>query len=377
MSIFVLLKESDIHLKIVKSNKPVNFIAIGSVITFGITLITTLVIYFLIFPIPLWIVFLLPLLIGGSTYFVFYNFIEAFINQRLKVLYRSIQKGKTQPNANISFKLTEEVFEEAEKATKKWAEERTAEISKLKEQESFRKDFLGNLAHELKTPLFSIQGYILTLLDGALDDEKVNRTFLQRASNSVDRMVDLLEDLDQITKLEVNALKIEYSNFDIKKLAKEVMDSLELRAKEKNIKLGFSKDYSEMFVRADKIKISQVLLNLLNNSINYGNENGTTLIRFHEMNDLVLIEVSDNGPGIEEKDIPRIFERFYRVEKSRTRNEGGSGLGLAIVKHIIESHNQVITVRSTVGIGCTFSFSLEMAKNKNETLVTSRGVKIR
>lgn len=294
----------------------------------------------------------------------------------MKVLYRSIQKEKSQAKNQSPFKLTEAVFEEAERATKKWTEERNQEISTLKERETFRKEFLGNLAHELKTPLFSIQGYILTLLEGGLEDEKVNRMFLERASSSVDRMVHLIEDLDQITKLEVNALKMDFKLFDIKKMTKEIIDSLELKAKEKNIKITFSKDYPSYQVYADKLKIAQVMLNLITNSINYGNENGETKIRFHEMNDLLLIEVSDNGPGIEQKDLSRLFERFYRVEKSRTRNEGGSGLGLAIAKHIIESHGQSINVRSTVGLGCTFSFSLSRTKPKSDTLKTSKGVLI-
>jgi two-component system phosphate regulon sensor histidine kinase PhoR len=232
------------------------------------------------------------------------------------------------------------------------------------------------LAHELKTPVFSIQGYILTLLDGGLEDPNVNRMFLERASLSVDRMVNLLEDLDEITKMEANRFKLDLQNFNIRDLVKEVVESLELKAKEKNINLTFPKD-TNFIVNADRAKISQVLTNLINNSINYGNDGGRTNVRFYEMNDLILIEISDNGPGIDEHHLPRIFERFYRVEKSRTRNEGGSGLGLAIVKYIIESHKQNITVRSTVGLGSTFAFSLDTAQTPKEQLVTSRGVKIR
>jgi two-component system phosphate regulon sensor histidine kinase PhoR len=293
------------------------------------------------------------------------------------VLYRSIRKGKITKYKNVSFKMTQEVFAEAEKATKIWAEERNVEIVKLKEQEFFRREFLGNLAHELKTPVFSIQGYILTLLEGGLEDETVNRTFLERASLSVDRMVHLLEDLDQITKLEVNGIKLEFQNFDLRELVREIMDSLELISLERNITLNFAREYSAIMVYADRARISQVLTNLISNSINYGNDNGQTVIRFYEMSEQFLIEISDNGPGIDENHLPRLFERFYRVEKSRTRNEGGSGLGLAIAKHIIESHKQAITVRSTVGLGSTFAFSLDKAKTNPEKLVTSRGVPIR
>lgn len=360
----------------VKNSKPIYFIIYASALVFLLTLLIFSCVHFFHVRFSLWILFLIPLVISGFSFFIFFYFVDLFVNKRLKVLYRSIQKEKTQANIQPTIRLTEAVFEEAERATKKWTEERNQEISNLKERETFRKEFLGNLAHELKTPLFSIQGYILTLLEGGLEDEKVNRVFLERASNSVDRMVHLIEDLDQITKLEVDSLQMDFQLFDIKKLTKEIIDSLELKAQEKNIKVTLSKDYPTYQVYADRLKIAQVLLNLITNSINYGNENGETKIRFHEMNDLLLIEVSDNGPGIEKKDLPRLFERFYRVEKSRTRNEGGSGLGLAIVKHIVESHGQSINVRSTVGLGCTFSFSLSRNKPKPESLKTSKGVVI-
>lgn len=348
----------------------------GSVIIFAITLVITLVLDYQVVNFPLWVYFALPLSLGMASFWIFYFFVERFINDRLKVLYRSIRKGKITKDKDLTFRMTDEVFSEAEKATEKWAEERHVEISKLHEQEEYRREFLGNLAHELKTPVFSIQGYILTLLDGGLEDENVNRMFLERASLAVDRMVNLLEDLDEITKMEANRFKLDLNNFNIRDLVKEVIESLELKANEKNIKLSYPKE-SPLIVHADRAKISQVLINLINNSINYGNEGGRTNVRFYEMNDLILIEISDNGPGIDENHLPRLFERFYRVEKSRTRNEGGSGLGLAIAKYIIESHNQTITVRSTVGLGSTFAFSLDTAKTPQEKLVTSRGVKIR
>lgn len=349
----------------------------GSAIIVAITLVITLILNYQVVSFPIWIVIALPICLGLASFGIFYFFVERFINDRLKVLYRSIRKGKITKDKHIPFKMTQEVFAEAEKATKIWAEERNVEISKLKEQELFRREFLGNLAHELKTPVFSIQGYILTLLEGGLEDETVNRTFLERASLSVDRMVHLLEDLDQITKLEVNGIKLEFQNFDLRELVREIMDSLELISLERNITLNFAREYSPIMVFADRARISQVLTNLISNSINYGNDNGQTVIRFYEMSEQFLIEISDNGPGIDENHLPRLFERFYRVEKSRTRNEGGSGLGLAIAKHIIESHKQAITVRSTVGLGSTFAFSLDKAKTNPEKLVTSRGVPIR
>ncbi|MDP5099072.1 MAG: ATP-binding protein [Crocinitomicaceae bacterium] len=326
---------------------------------------------------PLWILIGLPITTGLISFGVFYFFIKHFINDRLKLLYKSIRKGKMTKENEISFKITDDVIANAEIETQLWTEERNKEISKLKEQEEFRREFLGNLAHELKTPIFSIQGYILTLLDGGLEDENVNRTFLERASKATDRMVSIIEDLDQITKMEVDALKLEMRPFDIVELVTDIFESLEMIAKEKNIKLLFAKEYSSTFVIGDKPKIAQVLVNLITNSIFYGNKDGTTIVRFYKMDDIVTIEVSDNGPGIEEEHLPRLFERFYRVEKSRNRNDGGSGLGLAIAKHIVESHRQMISVRSTYGVGSTFSFSLDKSKTQSAGLYSSRGVQIK
>jgi two-component system phosphate regulon sensor histidine kinase PhoR len=361
----------------VKNNKPVFFVLGGSIIIFILTSLVMIALKIFYANISFWFVIFLPILFASVSFIIFYYFVERFINERLKVLYRSIRKGKSITKNLESFKLTDELFENVEKEANSWVEEQNSEILKLKEQEEFRREFLGNLAHELKTPVFSIQGYILTLLDGGLEDDKVNRLFLERASVSIDRMVNLLEDLDSITKMEVNGLNLDLENYDIKQNIQQIFEILELKAKAKNITLKFSKEYSSMLVNADKTKIEQVLINLIANSIYYGNENGTTSIRFFEMNDLILVEISDDGPGIDEVNLPRLFERFYRVEKSRTRNEGGSGLGLAIAKHIIEAHGQRITVRSSVDLGSTFSFSLEKAKAKKEQLISSRGIKLR
>ena len=260
----------------------------------------------------------------------------------------------------------------AEEEVKNWKDVKNTEITRLKDQEVFRREFLGNLAHELKTPVFSIQGYILTLLEGGLDDPNVNRNFLERAAKATDRMASILEDLDQITKLEVDELKMEKRSFDLVDLISEIFESLELKAKEKKMKLKFDKFYTPIYVMADRVKIGQVFTNLIGNSIAYGNEGGETKINLLVFESLVTVEVIDNGPGIDSKEIPRLFERFYRVEKSRNRNDGGSGLGLAIVKHILESHEQNIHVRSQVGKGSTFSFSLD--KSETAGLVSSRGI---
>lgn len=305
---------------------------------------------------------IVPLFVGIVTYLIFYLVVRKFINDRLKVLYRSIRKGKIAPNQEVRFKLSEDSIAKAELETQVWNSDKQKEIVRLQEQANFRREFLGNLAHELKTPIFSIQGYLLTLLEGGLDDNNVNVMFLERASKATDRMVSLIEDLDQIMKLEVNELPIIMKPFDVKELVHETFESLESSAEEKNITLKFDKAYEPIWVLADKNKIAQVFVNLIKNSIAYGNENGTTTVRFYQVDDAVTIEVSDNGPGIEEKSLERIFERFYRVEKSRNRNEGGSGLGLSIVKHIVEVHNHSIHVRSTEGVGTTFVFGLDLAE---------------
>lgn len=357
--------------------KPIHLLIGGSAIISGITLFITFLLNLQLIDFPLWILIGLPITTGLISFGVFYFFIKHFINDRLKLLYKSIRKGKMTKENEISFKITDDVIANAEIETQLWTEERNKEISKLKEQEEFRREFLGNLAHELKTPIFSIQGYILTLLDGGLEDENVNRTFLERASKATDRMVSIIEDLDQITKMEADALKLEMRPFDIVELVTDIFESLEMMAKEKNIKLLFAKEYSSTFVIGDKPKIAQVLVNLITNSIFYGNKDGTTIVRFYKMDDIVTIEVSDNGPGIEEEHLPRLFERFYRVEKSRNRNDGGSGLGLAIAKHIVESHRQTISVRSTYGVGSTFSFSLDKSKTQSAGLYSSRGIQIK
>jgi two-component system, OmpR family, phosphate regulon sensor histidine kinase PhoR len=361
----------------VKSSNPIFIVLGGSLIMVILALLTLLAIRFFI-PLPFWAFLALPVGIGIGAFLVFYILVKQFIHERLKILYRSIRKGKMTGGDSFEMSMTDDVIGQAELETKEWAEERQTEIVQLKQQDKFRREFLGNLAHELKTPVFSIQGYVLTLLEGGLEDDKVNRMFLERAAKAIDRMTNILEDLDELTKLEVNELKLEIRPFDIRDLAREVMDSFEMKAQEKGMTVRFSKEYSNaLMVKADRGKIAQVFTNLIGNSITYGNDGGETLVRLYEVDDIVTVEISDNGPGIDPKHIPRLFERFYRVEQSRNRNEGGSGLGLSIVKHILDSHNQTISVRSTVGIGSTFTFSLDRFKGGSNTLVTSRGIQIK
>ena len=351
------------------NRKPIFLIFIGSITT-GFASFLLLIFYHL-FVNQLSTLLLIgtPFLTSIFTFLIFSYLINIFLKDRLRLIYRTIRKGKFTKEDDVRFKLKEDVISNAEEAALEWSEERNKEISKLNEQEEFRREFLGNLAHDLKTPVFSIQGYVLTLLDGALEDPSVNTLFLERASKATDRITRILEDLDEITRLEVEDLKIEFKPFDIYELTQEVFESFEIIAKEKNIKLTFAKDHPNgIIVLGDRGKIGQVLTNLIGNSIFYGNEGGETIARFYIVDGIVTIEISDNGPGIEDQYISRLFERFYRVEKSRNRNEGGSGLGLAIVKHLVESHGQTITVRSTTGLGSTFSFTLDKSNIQQKIL---------
>lgn len=309
----------------------------------------------------LFVVLLIVLFI--VNYFLSLYLVEKFIYKKIKVIYKTIHSLKLNKNSvPEDFKMDTDILNQVNKDVVDWASNKKEEIEQLKLMEQYRKEFIGNVAHELKTPIFNIQGYILTLLEGGLDDARINRDYLQRAERSVERMITIVEDLDTITKLESGQMKLDLENFDIVSLTKEVFEQSEIHAKSKNIKLVFHKNYEKPInVKADKERIRQVLTNLIINSIKYGKENGTTEVRFYDMDDNLLIEVADNGVGINEKHLPRLFERFYRVDQSRSRDMGGSGLGLAIVKHIIEAHKQTINVRSTENVGSTFSFTLSRA----------------
>lgn len=293
--------------------------------------------------------------------------VDIYLRNRIKLVYKIIHQFKLSKSQKESLgeTMADDPLKEMELQVKDWANKKSKQIEDLQKVEQFRKEFLGNLSHELKTPLFNIQGYVHTLLDGAMDDPKFAKQFLERTSKSIERLSSLVDDLDEISKLERGETSIVKENFDIEKLAKEVIESMELKAKEKLITLyikeGINKHYP---AHADKEKIRQVFTNLVVNSIKYGKEKGTTSISFYDMEDNILVEVTDNGIGIEEKHLPRLFERFYRIDKHRSRDQGGTGLGLAIVKHILEAHNETINVRSSVGVGTTFAFTLRKPSDK-------------
>ncbi len=287
--------------------------------------------------------------------------VERFIYKRVKKIYddltllesANLNKG---PITTDMRTLTQEID--------KFARDKKIEIETLKVREEYRKEFFGNVSHELKTPLFTVQGYILTLLDGAMDDKNIREKYLLRASKGIERLGYIVKDLDMITKLEVGDLRLNMETFDIVELTKSVFEMLEMKAAKKKITLTFDRDYpNPIMVNADKERIQQVLVNLVVNSLKYGNQKGTTEISIENLiKNKVIVRVTDNGEGIGRAHLPRLFERFYRVDKSGSRKEGGSGLGLSIVKHIIEAHEEKIYVESEYGVGSEFSFTLEKAE---------------
>lgn len=311
----------------------------------------------------------LPGIIAGVllllfTYFISLYIVERFIYRKIKVIYKTIHSLKiNKANFPGSLNMDIDILNQVSRDVVNWAKSSKKEIEALKSQEEYRKDFIGNVSHELKTPIFNIQGYILTLLEGGIEDPNINRNYLIRAEKSVERMINIVEDLDTVTKLETGQLSMEFIKFDIVELAKDAADMLQINAKQKGVAFKIKgKNDKPIFVKADKDRIRQVLINLMLNSVKYGKKEGITEVRFYDMEENILIEIADNGMGVPSEHLPHLFERFYRVDKSRSRESGGSGLGLAIVKHIIEAHDQAINVRSTLGAGSTFSFTLKKAK---------------
>ncbi len=301
-----------------------------------------------------------------STSLIYYV-VNVYLRNRIKLVYKVIHQFKLSKSLkeSIGNTLGDDPLSEMETQVEDYILNNTKELEDLRKLEQFRKEFLGNLSHELKTPLFNIQGYVHTLLEGAKDDPKVATTFLERTSKSIDRLSNLVDDLDEISRLERGEESIVEETFDVHLLVKDVFESLELKARQKSILLKVKKISDKpFFVFADKEKIRQVFTNLIVNSIKYGNQNGETLAGFYDMDENILIEITDNGIGIAEEYLPRLFERFYRIDKHRSREQGGTGLGLAIVKHILEAHNQTINVRSTVGVGTTFAFTLKKSKER-------------
>lgn len=295
------------------------------------------------------------------SFFIIYYLFNQIIFQKIDKLYLLVKAQQPKEIPNTEFQLDEvDSIDRLEEEIKKLAQERFKEAEQNRNLDSYRKEFLGNVSHELKTPIFNIQGYISTLIDGGINDPTINVEYLKRADRSVDRMTQIIDDLETISQLEVGILELELETYDIAQQLKDVMESLEFQASKKEIKLQLAKKYDKaILVKADKFRVRQVLVNLITNSIKYGKENGKTIISINLFDEQVIIEIKDNGIGISEKHLPRLFERFYRVDKGRSREQGGTGLGLAIVKHIIEAHGETIDVTSEINEGTTMSFTLK------------------
>ncbi len=293
------------------------------------------------------------------TFWLVRLYIEYYITDRINLIYKMIHdiKGANKKDKKVSVKeVREEVVE--------WRSNYEDRVAKLKALEKYRKEYIGDISHELKTPLFALLGYTSTLIDGGIDDATINLKYLQKSEKHINRLIDIVNELDTISQLELGQIKLNIEKFNLKTLCDEVIEGLEIKASEKNVRVFYSKKYDKpIMVSADKKQIHRLVSNLVKNAIHYGYKHtGTVKISFFDMDDKILTEFTDNGPGIAQADLSRIFERFYRTDKARSREQGGTGLGLAIVKHIAEVHHQSVFARSTVGIGSTFGFTLEKGK---------------
>lgn len=332
----------------------VSFIVTSIVFLFVLFIIDDYWYFLLLFPVLFIVVFLV------SSYFY-----RTIIENRLDPIFKFIRdvpvkEVKKARELSRQYPMNYDVNAEV----KKWALHKQDEIKRLKELERYRKEFVGNVSHELKTPIFNIQGYILTLIDGGIEDTRINLLYLKRTVKSIDRMISIVEDLESITKLESGELTLKMEVFNFVKLVEDVFEIEHMIAKERKIKLKYTSTVDEpIMVYADKKRMMEVMSNLVVNAIKYGKKGGSVSIGFYDLNDQIMVEVKDNGIGIGPDHLPRIFERFYRADKHRSREQGGTGLGLAIVKHIIEGHDQTISVKSQLDVGTIFNFTLHKAEN--------------
>ena len=338
-------------------NKIALLISAGaSVLVLGVLL----ALYFLEAEIKIWMFAVIPAAIFIVSFIPAREVLSSFIKKKISPLHNTLHTLNPPGSESSADSTGADILTEVEEEVMDWAKKKKTELEKLKSLESYRKEFIGNVYHELKTPIFNIQGYILTLSEGGLEDPEINRLYLERTEHNINRLINIVDDLEAISRLESGVLKLAIETFNIKKTIEEVFEANEIRAKKLNVKLetGKMKD-GKLMVKGDRKRIFQVLHNLVMNSVNYGVKNGKTTVRLKSSGNRVMVEVKDNGIGIDRKDLDRIFERFYRVDKSRSRDTGGTGLGLSIVKHIIEAHKQSIQVRSVPGEGSSFIFTLE------------------
>ncbi len=347
-----------------KNATPLFITRIVSILVSLLILIILLIIKLVSTTLVSWmVVVLIPVLILVFSYLLIYYFLERFLYRKIKLIYKTIYDVKLpEKDKSKSVDMLKDIIGDTENIVMEWKKKRTSEDLKQKKLDKYRREFLGNVFHELKTPIFNIQGYLETLSEGGINDPDVNHKFLNRAQKNVIRMTKIVNDLQMIANLEDGSFSLMEDAFDISILASEVLESLRHRASKKNIILEFKEDCKRPFmVVGDRELVQQVLNNLITNSIKYGNDGGRAQVGLYDMNENILVEVSDNGIGIKSKHLSRVFERFYRVDKDRSRKLGGSGIGLAIVKHIIEAHNQTMNIRSTLGIGTTIGFTLKKA----------------
>ncbi|MDG1039380.1 MAG: ATP-binding protein [Polaribacter sp.] len=344
-----------------KLKKTYSFALITALYITLLIVIASIAAYFLYQKVGFWVIPITVIIVLSITFFIFQYRVEYFIYRRVSKIYEDVSLLEKE---DLKRKSVTTDMETLSKSVQKFAEGKRVEIQNLTERDSFRRDFLGNVAHELKTPLFTVQGYLLTLIEGASEDKEILEKYLGRANKGVERLVAVVKDLDMIAKLETKGLKMNLQAFNILELIQNVFDLFEMRAKKRNISLVFDRIYEfPIYVIGDEEKIEQVLINLVVNSIKYGKIGGITKVSVDEYNsNKHIIKVSDNGEGVKQEHLSRLFERFYRVDQSRSRDQGGSGLGLSIVKHIIEAHKETILVKSTFKEGSEFSFSLEKAK---------------
>jgi two-component system, OmpR family, phosphate regulon sensor histidine kinase PhoR len=340
------------------SLKEIALLAAG--ILSGISLLVLLVFSLTFSIINILSAFLMALLAFAVSYLVIFQLVDKFIYRRIKMIYKNIHFTKLNNPENLQVK--EDVIRNVEEEVQLFSIRKKAEIEQLKKMEQYRKEFLGDVSHELKTPIFNTQGYIETLLEGAINNPEVNILYLKKAAKNLDRLSAIVEDLVLISKHESGNLQLNFKKFDVVALIKEVFEAQEMTADLRDIHMTLHKDApSKTEVKADKDKIETVLNNLVNNAIKYGREEGIVTASVFALEDYVLVEIHDDGPGIEEEHLPRLFDRFYRIDKHRSRYDGGTGLGLAICKHIMEAHGQSIQVRSIPQKGTTFSITLEKA----------------
>lgn len=334
------------------------------ILSFLLALLLLTLKVFLGYSMP-WIIIIIVTPVFALLSFILLRYILFyFIYRRIRLIYKAIHTVKEDSKSKKEkFNINTDLLKQVDDDVTQWAEKNRKEIEQWKHMAQYRKEFVGNVSHELKTPIFNIQGYTLTLLDGGIDDDTINKKYLKKLEKNINRIISIVTDLETISRLEHGELKLRYETFNPRELIEDVFENLEDKAAKKGISLELYRHYEKQRkISADPEFLRQVFANLVINAINYGKDNGFVKVELFDMDENMLVEVTDNGIGIAEKDIPRIFERFYRVDKSRSTKSGGTGLGLSIVKHIIEAHNQTLNVRSTPGVGTTIAFTLKKAK---------------